>query len=383
MRRRSVRVLTVTGVGVAAVATASTLALAASASPGKPLGQRTGYPSYGVTQVLSGANLRHPNSHTGKSEALSQPAAITQSGGTLYAAFSNGVGGQGQPSASRNADSTIVQFTTRGSVTGQWDVAGQVAGLAANPDTGEIVASANRAGHSRLYTIDGGSVARYTFSKPLASNGGIAGLTFYKGQLLVAASAPGSTGPRAPRASYPAMYSITLNQGTATATPYFYDESQAAVANGGPPNSRLGLGVRLSLTDPVAAAVVPSQSPRWRGALVLVSGADQQLVYSPAAGSLWTLHLASPIADTAFATAWRGMLFATDPSADAVDLIGYQRFWPGTEFVSVTPCAAHNVRNTCRPGYLARINMMTGDLIPIQLNAKVRPGRLVFVPLSS
>jgi hypothetical protein len=376
MRRRGVRILTVTGIGVAAVATAGALAATAGASP------QPGYPGYSVQQVLSGANLRHANSHTGKNEALSQPAAITEAGGAVYAAFDNGVGTKGQASASGNADSTIVQFTPGGTVTWQGDVAGQVSGLAANPDTGEIVVTANSAGHAVIYTIDGGSVTRYTFSKALPSNGGVAGATFYKGQLVVTASAPGSTGHPAPQAAYPTAYVVTLNQGTATATPYFYDESPAQVANGGPAGSPLGRSVTLGLTDPVTAAVVPGQSFRWRGALVVTSEADQQLIYSPEPGSLWTLRLAHPVADTAFATSWRGALFATDPAANAVDEIGWQRFWPGTEFLSVVPCAAHNAAHNCQHGYLARLNMMTGELIPVQVGGSpIQPSRLVFLPM--
>jgi len=378
MRRHRVRVLTVTGAGVAAVAIAGSLAMTASASPGVP---RQGYPSYHVQQVLSGASMKHANSRTGKNEPLSQPAAIAQSGGTLYAAFDNGVGTRGQASASGNADSTIVQFTPGGSVTAQWDVAGQVSGLGASPDTGEIVATVNAAGHSSIYTIDGGAVTHYSYAKALPSNGGTAGLTFYKGQLVVTASAPGSTGKAAPRASYPAAYTVTLNQGTATATPYFYDESAAQVANGGPPNSRLGAALQLRLTDPVTAAVVPPQSPRWRGAFVLASEADRQLIYSTAPGSLWALRLPQPVADTAFATAWHGALFATNPSANAVDEIGWQLFWPGTEFLSV--CSAHSAGSSCQHASLGRLNMMTGQIIPVETGGTaVQPARLVFVPMS-
>jgi hypothetical protein len=395
MRRRGVRILTVTGVGVAVVATAGALAVSASASPSRTAAPsraatpRQGYPSYQVKQVLYGADLRHKNSHTGKNEALSQPAAITQSGGTAYAAFDNGVGTQGQASASGNLDSTIVQFAPGGSVSGQWDVAGQVAGLGANPDTGEIVATVNAAGHSSLYTIDGGSITHYTYSKALPSKGGTAGVAFYDNQLLVTASAPGTSGAAAPQASYPAVYSVTLNpgSGTATVSAYYYDESPASVANGGPPGSGLGKPVTLGLTDPVTATVVPSKSPRWRGAFVLNSEADRQLIYSTVPGSLWTLKLAQPLADTTFATAWRGELLATDPSANTVDEIGWDLFWPGTEFVSVVPCAAFHITKgvgpACRPAYLGRLSMLTGQIIPVELGgAALHPGRLVFVPSS-
>ena len=142
MRLRKTVTLTAAGVAVAvAAATAGLLASAASATPAKPEQN----PSYQVRDVLYGWDQKHANSHTGKSEELTDPAGLAQYDGTLYAAFTNGVGSAGQASASGNLDSTIVQFTPGGSVEAQWDVAGQAEGLAANPASGEIAWRATRA----------------------------------------------------------------------------------------------------------------------------------------------------------------------------------------------------------------------------------------------
>jgi hypothetical protein len=258
MLTRRTKGLTVAGVTVAGLTAAGMFAASALASPAHPA---QNYSSFAVKQVLSGANLRHVDTKTGKKEALSDPDDITQYGGNLYTAFQNGVGPQGQASSSGNLDSTIVEFTPGGSVVAQWDVAGKCDGLTANPSTGEIIATVNKDAHSSIYSIEpGGQVIHYAYNEALPHKGGTDAISFYRGTMLVSASAPGTTGAVAPRPGYPAVYSVTLNQSTRVATvkPYFYDESSAKVAN----NNGLGTNVKLGLTDPDSNEVVPSDVPR-------------------------------------------------------------------------------------------------------------------------
>jgi hypothetical protein len=379
MHWRKSRTLTVAAVAVAAGATtAGMLAATASAAPARPAhpaSQKQDFPSYQVRGILYGANLKHKNSHTGKSEALSDPSGLTQSGGDLYAAFQNGVGSKGQASAAGNVDSTIVEFTQTGSVLGQWDVSGQAAGLGANSSTGEIIVTVNPAANSSIYSLDSGQVAHYAYSEALPSKGGTDEVAFYKNQLLVTASAPGTTGNAAPQASYPAVYSVSLNQTThvATVKAYFYDEAAAKVANSTGPGGPLGTNENLALTAPTSVAVIPSKAPRWGNDLVVTSGKDE--IYSSVSSSLWDLKLAQPVGDLAVVTSWNGALFATDQGTNSVDQIDGRPMWPGTAFVIV---------QGSKTSTLARLNLLSGQILSQDTwGPKLQPQDLIFVASGS
>jgi len=385
MLTRRAKGLTAAVVALAGLTAAGTFAASALAAPAHP----QTYPSYAVKQVLSGANLRHVNSKTGKKEALSDPDDITQYGGNLYTAFQNGVGPQGQASPSGNRDSTIIEFTPGGSVLAQWDVTGKCDGLTADPSTGQIIATVNEDAHSSIYSIepDGNAgdaqVIHYSYNEALPHKGGTDAISFYKGMMLVSASAPGTTGSAAPQPGYPAVYSVTLNQTTKVATvkPYFYDESSARIANnpGG-----LGKHVKLALTDPDSNEVVPADTARWPGDFVLTSQGDKEQIYSSQPGSLWVLKLSQSVDDTAFPTTPHGALYATDPASDTVDSVDSAAFWDASAFVAVTPCAANNAPSTCTaPNWLGLLNEVTGQITPVTLSGPdLQPQGMIFVPAS-
>ena len=198
---------------------------------------------YQATTVLSGQSLSHTfTTAAGQSghEHLTKPDDITALRGVLYVAFQNGVGAQGEPSTDGNRDSTVVAFTSRGKRVGQWDLRGKCDGLTADPRTGKVIATVNEDANSSLYTIDpdagrGGQVQHYSYNEPLPHKGGTDAISVYQGQLLISASAPGTTGAAAPNAAYPAVYDVSLNKRThvATVRPLFSDEAQATVANSG------------------------------------------------------------------------------------------------------------------------------------------------------
>jgi len=326
------RTLMVAGVAVAAGAT--TAGLLASSATAAPAAHKQSGPSYQVRDVLYGWNMKHKNSHTGKSEELSDPSGLAQYSGNLYASFTNGVGAQGQASASGNLDSTIVEFTSGGSVVAQWDVAGQAKALTANSATGEVIATVNPAGSSSLYGIEpGGQVIHYAYSKALASKGGTGGATYDGSQLLVTASQP-----TAPAWSSPAVYSVSLDQTTKVATikPFYWDNSPAKIANdpGGARNP-LGGNVTLSLS-PSSISVLGSASPRFASHLVVSSGSSE--VIGTGSAGLWDLKTAEPVGDVAVATQWNGDLYATNPVTDTINVAGYNKaIWPGTVFIVVNP----------------------------------------------
>jgi hypothetical protein len=381
--RRVAKMITVAG-SVAAI-------LLGMAGFALPAGAGTARPSYDVRQILSGQSLHHWYTKSGSSgwhwERLTQPDDITTAGGYLFTGFQNGVGPQGQASTDGNRDSTIVEFTRTGKVVRQWDVRGKCDGLTANPATGAVIATVNEDANSSLYRIDpwSGQVGHYYYNKPLPHHGGTDAISFSNGQMLISASAPGTTGAAAPNPAYPAVYSVTLSPGhVAYIHALFSDESMATAANGPHAWKR----VKLGLTDPDSNEVVPWSAPRFAGDFMLTSQGDKEQIYVRGAGTwyqhLSVLSLSQSVDDTAWATSWHGAFYATDHDGDTVDMVS-GIFWPGTALVAVTPCDAGNAPATCPgpgfpPNYLGQLNMYNGQITRVWTHgASLEPQGMIFV----
>jgi len=346
-------------------------------------------PTYKVRVILSGKNLHHWYTKAGSSKRHSEPLAdpddITRIGDDLFTAFQNGVGPQGQASPDGNRDSTIVEFTLS---VAQWDVLGKCDGLTANTSAGLVVATVNEDAHSSLYTVDPftSQIVHYSYFKPLPHHGGTDAISFYKGLMLISASAPGTTGAAAPKPYYPAVYVVTLSQPKHLAyfRALFYDGSGARAANG----SHIGGAVRLGLTDPDSNEVVPSFEPRFAGDFMLTSQGDKEQIYVSGAGTagqnLWVLKLSQSVDDTAWSTSWDGAFYAASTGDDTIDEI-QGSFWPGTAFVAVTPCDANNAPATCPAhgfpaNYLGHLDMYTGHISPVSVRgAALHPQGMIFV----
>jgi hypothetical protein len=386
--RRATKTITVAG----AVAV-TFLAMVATALPASARTSSHSRPSYYVHQVLSGKSLGHWYTKAGSSkrhwERLSSPDDITIFDGDLFTTFQNGVGPQGQASPDGNRDSTIVEFSQGGQVIHQWDLRGKCDGLTANPATGQVIATINEDANSSLDSIDSwtGQVTHYHYSKqPLPHHGGTDAISFYDGQMLISASAPGTTGAAAPNPAYPAAYSVSLdpyNQ-VAYVRALFYDEADATAANG----SHAGRTVKLALTDPDSNEDVPYSAPRFAEDFMLTSQGDKEQIYVYGAGTryqhLSVLSLSQSVDDTAWATSWHGTFFAASTSTDAIEAVS-GTFWPGTVFVAVTPCDASDAPATCPapgfpPNYLGQLNMYTGKITPVSLHGpSLEPQGMIFV----
>ena len=373
------------------LAVAGALAAPASAQPAPAASVAAADPLH-VTQIGSGSKLHHtflPNGKgTAHTEALTSPDDITELGGDVFVTFQNGVGPQGQASTDGNLNSTIVEFTLSGREVAQWDLLGKCDGLTADPLTGEVIATINEDAHSSLYTIKPrvGSVTHYAYGEPLPSNGGTDAISIYRGQILISASAPGTTGAAAPNAKYPAVYVVTLNSWTRVAhvSPLYYDEAPAYQANG----SKAGKTVSLALTDPDSNEVVPWVAPKYAGDFMLDSQGDQELIFDHFTGwhqHLTALHLPASVDDSAWATSGHGALYVTDSTEDTVDVVS-GKFTVGTMYSSVTPCDSNSAPATCPgPGfpanYLASTDMGTGALTQVPLTGPVlRTEGMIFIP---
>jgi len=360
---------------------------------------RSGLKKFQVRQILNGMTLTHSYRPAGssvrKTEPLTGPDDITALGRHLFTGFQNGVGSQGEPSTDGNTDSTVVEFTRSGHVIRQWDIKGKCDGLTADPRAGVLIATVNEDANSSVYTISPGAplgrqIRHYHYNKPLPHFGGTDAISIYHGQVLISASAPGTTGKPAPQPTYPAVYRVFFHPFTriAVISPLFGDEASARVANVGP---SFGTNVTLALTDPDSNEVVPYSAFRFGGDFMLTSQGDKEQIFLAGNGRhghhgtrLRVLSLSNSVDDTAWARSPRGMLFGSDASADTVDVVT-GRFPVGVAFTAVTPCDANNAPATCPapgfpPNYLGVINPWTGSLYPVPLTGPVfQPKGLIFV----
>ncbi len=401
---RMTKIAAATSAGLAGLALAGP-AFAAPAVVGASASQHASAraaakPQYRVRPILNGMKLRHTfvpaGSSSRKSEPLADPDDFTVLGHHLFTSFQNGVGPQGQASSDGNSDSTVVEFTIAGQVIRKWDIKGKCDGLTADAGPGVVIATVNEDANSSIYTIRPGAplgrrVRHYHYNKPLPHFGGTDAISIYHGLVLVSASAPGTAGAGAPRASYPAAYSVVFHPVThvAAVTPLFSDEADATVANRGADH---GKTVQLALTDPDSNEVVPASAPRFGGDFMLTSQGDQEQIFAhfrDRAGStrglrLSVLRLSQSVDDTAWARGPAGQLYGADTSGDTVDVVT-GRFRPGSLFVAVTPCDANDAPSTCPgPGfpanYLGRLNPWTGTITSVPLaGPSFEPQGLVFV----
>jgi hypothetical protein len=339
-----------------------------------------------LKQIVLATTLKHSYQPGGKgatkTESLSQPDDIVTLGGNLYVGFQDGVGSQGEASTSGNLDSTLLEFTPSGSVVKQWDVKGKIDGMGTDSATGQVLATVNEDSNSSLYAVSGGTLTHYTYASSLPHLGGTDAIATYNGKILISASAPGTAG-KAP-ASAPAVFVVTLNAGTKTASvaPFFADNAVATGVNA--PNA--GKQVTLALTDPDSNGLVPSGSPKFAGDFMLNSQGDEELIFSGASGkNLQVLKISNSVDDTAWATSASGTLYTTDSSNDTVDAIT-GTFTPGTAYTAVTPCNAGSAPTNCpAPGYAANslgtIDLTTGKVSNVAaLSGLVTPKGMVFVP---
>ncbi len=333
-------------------------------------------PTFTARVFASGAELVHATPEG--TEAISQPDDITSLGSHIFVGFQNGVGPQGQASATGNLDSTIVEFNLRGRAVAQWDVIGKCDGLTADPQTGRLIATVNEDANSSVYLIrpnPGATPVHYSYNVPLPSNGGTDAISIYRGMTLISASAPGTTGAAAPQPTYPAVYRVVFNGRTriATVSPLFFDDAPATIANTN--SAARGTVEPLALTDPDSNEVVPRFAPRFAGDFMLTSQGDMQQIFVHDAGgrrqTLSVLNLSDSVDDTAWASDRSGAIYTTDNGNNTVNKIT-GRFTRGTVFVADTPCDANDAPSTCPapgfpPNYLGQLNPWTGAITKVNL----------------
>jgi len=350
-----------------------------------------GSPAFTNTVFASGVQLTHQT--PAGPEGITQPDDITYLHDHIFAGFQNGVGPQGQPSTTGNADSTIVEFNLAGRAVEEWDVVGKCDGVTADPRTDELIATVNEDANSSVYLIDpkpGSTPVHYQYSESLPHNGGTDAIEIYHGMVLISGSAPGTTGTlSAPQPTFPAVYEVSFDSGDdiATVSPLFFDEDPATVANTNRADS--GQTVDLALTDPDSNEDVPWYARRFAGEFMLTSQGDQQQIFVSHAGtprqSLSVLNLTASVDDTAWPSTPSGAIYTTDNSNDTINRITGP-FVPGSVFAAVTPCDENIAPATCPgpgfpPNYLGEINPWTGDITAVDVSGPAfEPQGMLFLP---
>jgi hypothetical protein len=346
------------------------------------------HPAFHARAILSGQQLSHRFRKAGAkkwhTEHLSLPDDITALGPGLFTAFQNGVGPQGQAAPDGNRDSTVVEFTRSGHPVRQWDLHGKCDGLTADPLTGQVIATVNEDANSSVYTIGAatGQLRHYHYNRPLPHQGGTDAISIYHGQVLVSASAPGTTGKAAPQPAYPAVYQVSFDPASRVAhiRPVFYDEAKATVAN----LKGRGTVVRLRLTDPDSNEIVPFYGPRFQGDFMLTSQGDKEQIFlrRTVHPGLTVLRLSQSVDDTAWASG-PGRIYTTDNGAGTVNVVTGP-FRPGMVLVAVTPCDAGNAPATCpAPGfpanYLGLLDPWTGHISRLPVHGEaLHPQGMLF-----
>ena len=278
--------------------------------------------------------------------SVTQPDDITGLNGNIFVGFQNSVGTKGEPVPSGtqgtgNRASTVVEFAKSGSPAAQWNVAGHLDGLTADPAIGKLIVTTNEDGNAHLFLIDPSSpqAAEYHLPK-LPHGGGLDAISIWRGMILISASAPSGT-------AGPAVYQVSLNSSSHTASVHalFADNATAARAGG---------TTHLALSDPDSNAAVPASAPRFGGQFELTSQGDllQLFTADPSGKRLSELKLSQSVDDSAWPTSASGTLYVTDSSNDLIWKVTGP-FRPGTEIVSVTPCNANAAPTLSCPATVA------------------------------
>jgi hypothetical protein len=335
---------------------------------------------------VNAVGLTHQTSHG--SRPVIGPDDMTYLDGHIFVGFQNGVGSKGELSPVGNNASTVVEFDLQGHKIAQWDVVGKNDGLGADPSMNRVIATVNEDGNSSVYLIDptaGSTPVHYHYSGALPQGGGTDDVAVDQGQVLITASAPGSTGK-----TIPAAYRVTFDAGTHVATFHgiFSVVANASIANTGGATS--GTTTRLALTDPDSSLIVPAFATRFAGDYVLDSQGDLQQIFARNPGasnqSLSVLKLSQSVDDAAWVSEPSGAIYTTDNVADAIYKITGP-FVKGSEVVAVTPCNANKAPPTCPgPGwpqnYLGQVNPQTGAITQIALHGvtTTAPKGMLFLP---
>lgn len=251
---------------------------------------------------------------TGSAVSSTSPDSVTFGGGSLWVEYSNGAS-----SSNYTGNSTIVQYSTSGSVQNTYSLGGNVDGLKYNPNTGVVWALQNQDGNSQLSIINPASkvISTFQYASPVSTTRGFDDAAFIGNNVFLSQTNPTSTSD---------AVVVRLNNATPT-TPVSF--------------STVLTGAGILATDPDSLKSTPT------GGLVLTGESDGALTFitnpgtSSQTASSVKLSGANAFAigspdDSVYATADSGTFYVTDTSANTVYAISASGLTPGVSlFVNV------------------------------------------------
>lgn len=269
----------------------------------------------------------------------SEPDSIAVDGNLVFVGYGNGV-----PPDGSSGSSTIVEYSSSGSVLHTYTVAGHNDGIKVNPANRQVWAMQNEDANPYLTVIDPATNAQTNYSfGPTLHGGGYDDMVFQNGTTYISASNP-------------ALNSKGINEGPAIVSiPTALGATPLAVTavlpgNGTARNLATGGLTSYNLTDPDSMTLSPT------GSLVLDSQADQDLVWVTNPGASQTvsiLHLSNQIDDTLFMPSTPGELLLSDQSAGIIYAIR-------GPFAAGEALSAANTA-----GFLGALNLSNGVLTPV------------------
>jgi hypothetical protein len=309
------------------------------------------------------------------------PDDIAVLGGNLYVTYQNGVGPDGSPSSTGVFQSTVVEYSSTGSVVQSWNLLGRIDGLGADPAHNRVLASANEDNNSSLYALTPGVAAPFHYSyypnpselagTETSPNGGTDSISVSpSGTVYIAHSNPD---PGVPNTA--ALYRVTFMGTDALLKPVFRVDSTAK-------DVVTKKSVKLALTDPDSNTIIPGTAPVLGGALLQDSQGDGQVIIAKGL-SLERLVLQNaetpalqPTIDDMVEVTGPGTLYVVDQGANTVQAINTSGFTPGT-IVIAQP--ADNTTTPATVGQLGVLDPTTGVITHFP-NTFTSPKGLVFVP---
>lgn len=301
-------------------------------------------------------------------------------GGNRFIGCQNGVGSDGTASPSGETQSTIQEYDKTGKIITSWKITGKCDGLTADAVNKRLIATVNEDGNSSMYIITPSApqaqqvqhiIFRAAAGQTLPA-GGTDSIAIQNGNIYISASAPQADSKG--NFTTAALFKAVINSDkTATLTPVLMDN---ATANDATPGAAAGTKVTLNLSDPDSNNIVPAESSKYAGQVVLDAQGDKQLIFIDKIGTPNQVNTSLPIGDQiddiAWATSTKGTLYVTD-TADNKVYATTGNFKKGTAFV-----AAPNDSGV--GGFVGTIDLNTGIITPFALGMK-SPHGLLFVPL--
>jgi len=311
--------------------------------------------------------------------SVTKPDDITTMGGNIFIGNQNGVGSDGAASSTGVLNSTVLENDATGKQIASWSIAGKCDGLTADPVNNRLIATVNEDGNSSMYIItpseaQAQQVRHITFKAAAGQTlpaGGTDSIAFQNGAIYISASAPQAD--KKGNFTTAALFKAVINSdNTATLTPVLMDN---ATANDVTPGAVAAAKVKLNLSDPDSNKIVPAESAKYAGQVVLDAQGDSKLIFIDKIGTPNQINTALPIGDQiddiAWATSTQGTLYVSDTADNKVYAMT-GNFTKGTAFVAAPNDAGVG-------GFVGTIDLTTGIITPVAIGMK-SPHGLLFVP---